>query len=456
MTDRRARDIWDAILGELQVRVTRPSFETWLKDTTGISYSGSTLTVGTPSAFAAEMLGNRMYSLISETASGVAKMSVEVKFRVVQRGHHSEDSMRPSNNGFEGEAAAVPPMRDAGFRIDSRFTFDNFVVGPSNALAHAAAGAVCDQPGAAYNPLFIYSNSGLGKTHLLQAIGHKVREEGLSLLYASTEQFTNEYIGAIRSRTTEEFRDKYRGPDLLLLDDIQFIIGKEQTQEGFFHTFNSLHMGNKQIVITCDRPVSLLSSLADRIKSRLQGGLVVDIQPPDLETRVAILESKAEKQGLEIETDIMLFLAEMSPQNVRELEGNLNRVVAYSQLTQTPINMELVKRALADAVAQQASRLINEDSILNAVAAYYSTDPNAIASRKRDKKTALARHIAMYLLRLELNKQFAEIGRLLGGKDHTTVIHACNKIASRINSDASLRSDVLNIRGLIQSKGNKK
>ncbi len=456
MIDRKARDIWDAALGQLELRVTRPSFETWLKDTLGVSFVDDVLTVGTPSTFAAEMLGNRMYSLISESVDRTVKGSVEVRFRVLQRGHFAEDLIE----GEIGELSNSAPPYDShsregsSFKVNGKFTFENFVVGNCNALAHAAARAVAEQPGTDYNPLFIYSGVGLGKTHLLHAIGQRARLKGHSLIYTSTEQFTNEYIMAIRNRNTDDFREKYRKIDVLLLDDIQFIMGKEQTQEGFFHTFNALHMDNRQIVVTSDRPARLMSNLTDRIRSRLEGGLVVDIQPPGLETRLAILKSKAEKQRVQIAEDIFMLLAEVSPRNIRELEGNLNRVVAYSQLTQTPITMEFVKHILADILVQQSSTPISEQDVLDTVAAYFSTDPKLIVSRRRDKKTSLARHITMYLLRLEMNKQFAEIGRIMGGKDHTTVIHACNKISSLINSDSGFRKDVLKIRSLLQDKTN--
>ena len=453
MMNRNASQIWEAILGELEIFVTRPSFDTWLRGTIGISFVDSTLKIRTASTFAAEMLGNRMYSLISEAAARVVKEPVTVKFQVDPVDSSLGQPITNQSGSDEPmtyENISAPAV--LGSKMDTGFTFDNFVVGSSNALAHAAAGAVCDQPGRAYNPLFIYSKSGLGKTHLLQAIGHNIKKKGGTLLYASTEQFTNEYIGAIRNRTTDEFRDKYRNVDLLLLDDIQFIIGKEQTQEGFFHTFNSLHMDKKQIVVTCDRPATMLNSLTDRVRTRLEGGLVVDIQPPDLETRVAILESKATKHGIKVPSDVLFFIAEISPSNVRELEGNLNRVIAYSQLTQIPITMEMVTRALPVNIPDNAGFPVTEKSIIKAVCKYFDTDAKLLVSTKRDKKTSLVRHITMYLLRLEMNKQFAEIGRILGGRDHTTVIHACNRIASLISSDDVLRSDVNNILVHIQEQ----
>lgn len=452
MSDRNASEKWEAILGDLQLRVTRPSFETWLRGTKGISLQGEVLVVGTPNTFVSEMLEQRMYSLISEAAERVVKTRLEVKFQVLYPGGNGnpidkeelEDSPQAPGRGHQATSLA-----QSGIKLNDKYTFDNFVVGSSNALAHAAAMAVSDHPGKAYNPLVIHSGVGLGKTHLLQAIGHQLFERGMALVYASTEQFTNEYIMSIRNRTAEEFRDKYRSVDVLLLDDIQFIMGKEQTQEGFFHTFNTLHMANRQIVISSDRPVRSLTLLSDRIRSRLEGGLVVDINPPEIETRLAILQSKARNQGVKIEHDVLMFLAEVSPRNIRELEGNLNRVIAYAQLTQAPVTIELVERALGDILSRRDIAHIPEKAVIDTVAAYFGIEVQALLSRKRDRKTALARQVAMYLLRQELNKNFADIGRTTGGKDHTTVIHACNKITSLATSDPNFRQELLSIRELL-------
>ena len=301
-------------------------------------------------------------------------------------------------------------------------------------------------PGHIYNPLFIYSNVGLGKTHLLHAIGHHVMRTGLSLIYATTEEFTNEYIKAIREGKTEEFRALYRSADVLLLDDIQFIIGKEQTQEGFFHTFNALHMAARQIVITSDRPVTDLTLLEDRVRSRLEGGLVVDIQTPDLETRAAILRAKADETGIRFPPEVLQFLSERIHNNIRELEGNLNRIAAYAQLRRSAITLDLVKRSLADALSPPRTRRVSEQMVLDAVSAYFSVDEETLKGRRRDKHTALARQVTMYLLREEANLTLKSIGKVLGGKDHTTALHACLRIAEQLNDDAHLRRDILNIR----------
>ena len=467
MTVDQGKQVWDAVLGALQLQVTRPSYETWLKDTIGIGYRNGEFVVGTPSGFVAEMLEQRMYSLISQAMERVTNDRVDVRFWVVPTGAaangpdglsvahdavNGTDAANASGNEFGQAAAALPGDAEATQRthrmayLNPRYSFETFIVGKSNELAHAAAAAVSEKPGTVYNPLVIYSDVGLGKTHLLHAIGHRVQSQGMSLIYATTEEFTNEYIKAIREGKTEEFRDRYRGVDVLLLDDIQFLIGKEQTQEGFFHSFNALHMTNRQIVVTSDRPVTSLTLLDDRVRSRLAGGLVVDIQPPDLETRLAILRTKAELTGHNVSPEVIQFLGERIHKNIRELEGKLNRVVAYAQLTRSAISLDLVKLAIADLSDSATRRQVSDQVVLESVATYFTMATDDLKGRRRDKKTALARQVAMYLLRDLTNLGLTSIGRILGGKDHTTVLHGCQRIAKQINIDAHLRRDIINIR----------
>mgnify|MGYP001167888053 CR=1 FL=1 len=450
------RSVWDAALGELQLRVTRANYETWLKHTVGVSLRDGEFVIGAPNAFVLEALEQRMFSLISETIEHVLNEPVNVSFRV---------SMSSGGSSVAEDRVPAPPTpaRDAApastepaqfewppytrlIKLNARYTFDRFVVGRSNELAHAAAEAVAAKPGSTYNPLVMYSGVGLGKTHLLHAIGHRAVAMGLSVIYATTEKFTNDYIKAIREGTTEEFRDHYRNADMLLLDDIQFLIGKEQTQEGFFHTFNALHMANRQIVVTSDRPVSALRLLEDRIQSRLTGGLVVDMQPPAIETRLAILKVKAEQAGHDVPESVLELLAERVYDNVRELEGSLNRVVALAHATDSPIDVDLVTRAIDDMVDSLTTREAPPDLVLDTVAAHFGMGIDALAGRKRDKKTALARHVAMYLLREDAKLRLTAIGRVLGGKDHTTVGHGCDRIAVQLGVDSALRRQVANIR----------
>ena len=405
-----------------------------------------------------------MYSLICQAAEKVVNDPVEVRFQVgidtvpARAGANGSGAVAGQNGRVLPVAGYPDPAEDAGetgidlapptsaIDLNPRYTFETFVVGKSNELAHAAARAVSDHPGVTYNPLFIYSGVGLGKTHLLHAIWHELTRKRLSLIYATTEEFTNEYIKAIRDGRTEEFRNRYRSADVLLLDDIQFIIGKEQTQEGFFHTFNSLHMASRQIVITSDRPVTALTLLEDRVQSRLAGGLTVDIQHPDLETRLAILRAKADETGQEFPEDVIQFLAERIHKNIRELEGGLNRVAAYAHLVDSPVTLDLVKASVADLMGSTRSRRVSDQAVIEAVCSYFSVDQQTLKGRRRDKQTALARQVAMYLMREEIGLPLATIGKILGGKDHSTVLHAHHRITQRIDIDPHLRRDILNIR----------
>ena len=445
--------IWKAVLGELQLQVTRPSYETWLKETTGVSFADGEFVVGTPNAFVAEMLEQRMYSLISQVLERITREKVDVRFQVLPEAEASTPVQAAGLVSADaGDKATTGPYRGAStapygqMSPNPKYTFDSFIVGKSNELAHAAAHAVSERPGQVYNPLVLYADVGLGKTHLLHAIGHRVLAQGMSLIYATTEEFTNEYIKAIREGKTEDFRQRYRSADVLLLDDIQFLIGKEQTQEGFFHTFNALYMNNKQIVITSDRPVSALSLLDDRVRSRLAGGLVADIQPPDLETRLAILNAKAQYLGLPVPKQVIDYLGERIHKNIRELEGCLNRVVAYAQLTRRSLDTDLVKQVIAEAIQRFRTNQLTEDAVLDAVADQFGVSKESLLGPKRDKKTALARQVAMYILREDADMGATAIARVLGRKDHTTALHGCKNIEKLMNLDARLRRDVLTVR----------
>ena len=454
----QARRLWSAVLGELQLQVTRPSFDTWLKNTTGVDASDDELIVGAPDTFVAEMLERRMQPIILEAVERVNKRPTEVRFQVVSSSAGPGfDSSHPTPADSSPPTPSDPARtrRKPGsanglshrtISLNPRYTFESFIVGKSNDLAHAAALAVSERPGITYNPLTIYSDVGLGKTHLLHAIGHMAHRRGLSLIYATTEEFTNEYIRAIREGKTEEFRDRYRSTSILLLDDIQFLIGKEQTQEGFFHTFNFLHTMNNQIVITSDRPVVSLNLLEDRVRSRLAGGLVVDIQPPDLETRYAIIRAKMSRSGRSIGPEAESMLAERIHRNVRDLEGCLNRVLAYSDLTGRPITTGLVKTIIADALTGSRRRAASPDAVVEAVASYYQLDIESLKGPRGRKEVAHARQVAMHLIREETGIGPTAIGRILGGKDHSTVIKNCNKIAAQLDTDPHLRRDILNIR----------
>ena len=337
-------------------------------------------------------------------------------------------------------------------RLNQRYTFSTFIVGGGNRLAHAASQAVAEAPGQSYNPLFLYGGVGLGKTHLLHAIGHTAIEHGLAVLYVSSETFTNEIINAIRYRTTEEFRAKYRSVDVLLVDDIQFIAGKESTEEEFFHTFNSLHDTSKQIVICSDRPPKAMISLQERLRSRFEWGLIADIQPPDLETRVAILRTKAEMMGRMVPDDVVNYIASRVQSNIRELEGTFNRFFAFAQLQHLPLTIETAKSALSNLAADGRQRRVTIAEILDVVAEFYRIPKEDLCGKQRDKHIVVPRQIAMFLMRQETEASLLEIGQALGGRDHSTVLHGCEKIGREVNDNTTLRKEVMAIRQQLMGK----
>jgi len=436
-----ATEIWEAVLGELQLQVTSTNYDTWLKDTVGLSYHGDQFVVGVRSPFAIEWLESRLHSLIKKNLIAITGNNINVLFQI----HHEERSDLPNSKGSPLVATSL--SKKAGSKtFNQKYTFGSFIVGNCNRLAHAASLAVAEKPGRVYNPLFVYGGVGLGKTHLLHAIGHFVGQSKLRVLYVSTEQFTNEFIKAIRERKTEEFRQKYRGVDVLLIDDIHFIIGKEQTQEGFFHTFNDLHNANRQIVLTSDRPPKSMPLLEDRLRSRFGWGLIADIQPPDLETRLAILQAKAEENAVSVPTEVLDLIARKSQKSIRELEGSLNRVVAFSRLAKAPITTELASKALAEFPDTTPRGGVTPPVIIHTVARYFDLDPQALTGRGRDKQTALARHIAVYVIREEPERSFSEIGRELGDRDHSAILRGYQKIALEIDASPQLRHDIIEIR----------
>ncbi|MDE3228429.1 MAG: chromosomal replication initiator protein DnaA, partial [Chloroflexota bacterium] len=352
---------------------------------------------------------------------------------------HAASGGGPADGGM-GVAPLTPP------RLNQRYTFSTFIVGSGNRLAHAASQAVADDPGYAYNPLFLYGGVGLGKTHLLHAIGHTALERGLTVLYVSSETFTNEIVNAILYRKTEEFRAKYRSVDVLLVDDIQFIAGKDSTEEEFFHTFNSLYEANKQIVICSDRHPKAIVSLEERLRSRFGWGLTADIQPPDLETRIAILRAKAEASGRQTPDDVILYVANRVQSNIRELEGSLNRVMAFAELQGLPMSMDTAKAAMANLATDIRQRRVSIEDVLNGVADYYRVAVDDLKGKRRDKNIVVPRHVAMYLMRQETDASLQEIGQLLGGRDHSTVLHGCENVTRDIEENTALRKEVLAIR----------
>jgi len=431
---------WQAVLGQLQMDMPKASFETWVRNTEIVSYEDNVFIVGVTNAYARDWLESRLSSKIKRLLCGILNRTVSLRFIVWQSGSDQLNTDIPSQVD-EPELSLIQYKSTA---LISRYTFENFIVGSANRLAHAASLAVAERPAQAYNPLFLYGGVGLGKTHLLHAIGNHCLNRNLNVLYVTSEEFTNDLINAIRSHTTQAFRDKYRHIDVLLIDDIQFIVGKESTQEEFFHTFNSLHGQDKQIVITSDRPPKAMVTLEERLRSRFECGLAADIQPPDFETRVAILRTKSERMGRVIPADIIETIARRIQSNIRELEGSLTRVLALADLGNLPMNAKLVDTALADLSPRRTT--VAPDEVVSMVADAFGVSVQNMVGPERRQEVVLPRQIAMYLLRVEANCSLPKIGETLGGRDHTTVMHACQKVSDLLERDDKLRNQVIEIR----------
>lgn len=477
--------IWQAALGTMQMQTSRQEFDTWLRGTTLLALDSGTATVGTVSPFHKEGLENRFMAPVRRSLGDILGFPVQVRVVIAPSpgvrmetptpvyelvptaaADEREDTLRPV---ARPQPAPRPPMTNpvvapmnnerslvqldlnSAIRtgmLNPKYTFSRFIVGSSNRLAHAASAAVAEHPAHAYNPLFLYGGVGLGKTHLLHAIGNYVldRDPEINVLYVSSEKFTNDLINAIRRQQTEEFRLRYRNIDVLLIDDIQFIAGKDATQEEFFHTFNTLHSAAKQIVIISDRPPKAILTLEERLRSRFEWGLIVDVQSPDLETRTAILRAKGEQLNVHIPAEVIDFLAHRVQSNIRELEGSLNRVTAFAELNRRPVTVEVAAAALAELFDASRRKRITPDLIIQAVCNFYGIDTRILQGRGRSRNIVVPRQVAMHLLREETDCSLVDIGALLGGRDHTTVMYGCDKITEEINSDARLRNEVLAIR----------
>lgn len=447
-----AEQAWQSVLGQLQMEMPRASFDTWVRNTKPVSYQNRTLTIGVHNAYARDWLESRLASTVSRLLVGILNDSVAVNFIV--NGHVIEaaveetspvsDQLETSESLRQDQRVAAydPPARNLS--LNPRYQFETYVVGSGNRLAHAACLAVAEKPARAYNPVFLYGGVGLGKTHLLHAIGNACHQRGLNVLYVSSEEFTNDMINAIRTHTNQAFREKYRSADVLLVDDIQFIAGKESTQEEFFHTFNTLHGQDKQIIVSSDRPPKSLVTLDERLRSRFEWGLTADIQPPDFETRLAILRSKAERTGRQMPGEILETIARRVQSNIRELEGALNRILAFADLSGAPLTSSLVELALADLLPQRSD--VPPEKIIELVAKEWHTTSEALLGRDRSQKIAQPRQVAMYLLRKETDASLPQIGEILGGRDHTTVMYAIHKISNDIETKTDLRKRVATVK----------
>ncbi|GIN64517.1 chromosomal replication initiator protein DnaA [Robertmurraya siralis] len=442
-------DLWNNALSSIEKKISKPSFDTWLKSTTAHSLKKDTLTVTAPNEFARDWLEERYSELISSILFDITGEELNVKFIIPQNKQDDDvDLPNPPKKIQRDEEHAELPLT----MLNPKNTFDTFVIGSGNRFAHAASLAVAEAPAKAYNPLFIYGGVGLGKTHLMHAIGHYVLEHNPSakVVYLSSEKFTNEFINSIRDNKATEFRNKYRKVDVLLIDDIQFLAGKESTQEEFFHTFNTLHEENKQIVISSDRPPKEIPTLEDRLRSRFEWGLITDITPPDLETRIAILRKKAKAEGLDIPNEVMLYIANQIDSNIRELEGALIRVVAYSSLINKDINADLAAEALKDIIPSSKPKIITILDIQQTVGEYFNVKLEDFKAKKRTKSVAFPRQIAMYLARELTDFSLPKIGEEFGGRDHTTVIHAHEKISNLMQTDVQFQNQMKEINELLK------
>jgi chromosomal replication initiator protein len=446
---RQPREIWEIARSQLRLQMTKGTYETWVRDTTCLAYEDGVFVVGVSNAYAKDWLSQRLRTLIKRTLTSIIGQAADVTF-VVQTSAGADAADAPPRPLLELEEAAeqpAPPSSPAvveGTNLNPRYTFDAFIVGSGNRMAHAVALSVAEQPGRAYNPLFVYGGSGLGKTHLLQAVGHMVRATGRPVLYVTSEAFTNELIGAIRTQTTDLFRAKYRTIDVLLIDDVHFIAGKEQTQEEFFHTFNALHAANRQIVLTSDRPPQAIPTLEERLRSRFGWGMIADIQPPNLETRIAILQAKAASMGRQVPDDVLALIAQRAHRNIRDLEGALTRVLAHAELLRRPLNAVLAEDALAYLTPAQSK--LSLEAILEIAAAYFGVGIGDLTGRSRSAKIALQRQIVMHVMREETGASLPQIGHVLGGRDHTTVMYGCEKVLGQLDLDSELSRQVNELR----------
>jgi len=445
------QQLWQAVLGELELTLSKANFSTWFKGTFISSIEGERANIGVPSTFIREWLEKKYQKAILQALQNLTQGKIkEINFKVevVKRPPINE----PLKKSTKEKISINPPLEEKinHHGLNPRYTFKTFIVGKGNELAHAAAQAVVANPGKTYNPLFIYGGVGLGKTHLLQAIGHATVEKypEKKILYITCEKFMNDFISSISSGEGERFKDKYRSIDVLLVDDIQFLGGKNGTQEQFFHAFNDLHQNNKQIVLTSDRPPKAIPALENRLLTRFEWGMIADISEPDLETRVAILKAKCKEKNFELDPQIINYIAANIQKNVRELEGALNRIIAYYQLNNTIPSLEETKKILSSITSPYAGhkKSITPKQLISTVSSFFDVPVSDIVGKCREKKLVIPRQIIMYLMREELKSSYPAIGQELGGRDHTTAIHAYEKISKEIENDEKIKQEIEQIK----------
>jgi chromosomal replication initiator protein len=447
-----AENIWQAAQEEWRFQIAKPSYEAWLKNANLLGLEGRRFHIGVPTKLAKDWLEDRYSAIIKETLGAIMAGEVEVSFEVTGPVHVDEVATLDEEVMAEAPAAMLEPEYDPALgQLNPKFVFESFVVGHNSRFAHAAARAVADSPGDAYNPLFLYGGVGLGKTHLMHAIGHSVlaKHRKRKVAYVTSERFMNEMIESIRRNQMGEFRRRYRNCDVLLIDDIQFLAGKDRTQEEFFHTFNALHELNRHIVISSDRPPKDIPTLEDRLRSRFEGGLIADIEPPDFETRVAILKSKVGQNNRLVPEDVLSFIAHKIQRNIRELEGALIRVLAYASVTHQPMNLETAARVLEDIIPVAETRSLTIDGIKKVVANFYGISVEEMVGKRRDRHIVFPRQVAMFIIREETASSLPAIGQAFGGRDHTTVLHSYEKIVNDCKEDSRVSAEIQKIRELL-------
>ena len=436
------KQLWEKTLNIIKGEMSEVSFNTWIKSCEPISISSDTIKISVPNSFTQDILETRYKDLVANSIKAICSKLYKIEFLIASE--ISPEENESSQPKVKKREKTIIVNDELSATLNPKYTFDSFVIGNSNRFAHAASLAVAEAPAKAYNPLFIYGGVGLGKTHLMHAIGHYILQSNpnAKVVYVSSEKFTNELIEGIKDDKNEEFRNKYRNVDVLLIDDIQFIAGKERTQEEFFHTFNTLHDANKQIILSSDRPPKEIPTLEDRLRSRFEWGLIADIQAPDFETRMAILKKKADVEQLNVPNEVMVYVATKIKSNIRELEGALIRIVAYSSLTNKEITVDLASEALKDIISKKQGKHITISIIQDVVASYFNLRVEDLKSQRRTRNVAHPRQIAMYLSRKLTDMSLPKIGEEFGGRDHTTVIHAYEKISENLNTDESLQHTI--------------
>lgn len=445
--------LWQAVLGELEIIISKANFTTWFKNTFILELHNQAVVIGVPNAFTKTWLEKKYNDQIATALTNLTgEKPVSISYKVATvKPETQKASHRPAEPAITVNGGGTHQKQETGsnhFGLNSKYTFERFIVGAGNELAHAAARAVTGRPGEVYNPLFIYGGVGLGKTHLIQAVGNFVlaKNPRLKILYVNSEKFTNDFVNAVKMGDTEKFKKQYRTVDVLLVDDIQFIAGKEQTQEEFFHTFNTLHQNNKQIILSSDRPPKAIASIENRLISRFEWGMMVDISAPDLETRIAILQARCQDRGITLEGDIIRSIAETVSENIRELEGALNRIIAYHELSNITPTKELARNMLVSTIAKPQRGGLTTKRVVQVVSEFFDIPLKDLVGTCRKKELVIPRQISMYLLREEMSCSFPYIGQQLGGRDHTTAMHACTKVQSYLVSSEKIRNDIALLR----------